>query len=140
MFKQWFQLHNKQAETAASEWNPSTRRLNFISLHIVDGGFELRNSSDCIASVRWDSVVKVIAYKWDCWSSDLICLGFFIPSQVDSEEMLQVHEEMLGFADFRGELPKHFEGMDLDWYHGVMFPALEACMRVVWQKSHQNLT
>ncbi len=73
--------------------------------------------TECVAA--WAAITRVVAYKRDLLSCDLICLAFEA-----GEVTLDADEEMEGWADLLEALPTHFKGIrpQQEWWMTVAFP------------------
>jgi len=72
------------------------------------------------AEVYWSEVVRLVAYKRDCFAIDLICLGL-----VTDKRFVEVNEEMEGWEGLIDALPTYLPGTleKADWWEKVAFPA-----------------
>jgi hypothetical protein len=71
-------------------------------------------------SGKWNDVNSAVAYKRNCLTVDLICLGF-----VTAESAVVIHEEMEGWEDLIDALPTYLPGTPdhAKWWAKVAFPA-----------------
>lgn len=71
-------------------------------------------------AAAWTAITRVVAYKVDLLSCDLICLAFEA-----GDLTLETDEEMEGWTDLLAALPAHFQGIppQQDWWMAVAFPA-----------------
>ena len=108
-------------------------------LRLKDEGFDLvvAAKGDVVASVRWDEVTRIQAYKLDLVTTDCICLLFELgPSRAP----IQVSEEWLGFQELFGPLAKRFPAIPESWYVDIMTPAFEAKRTVLFEASGNHRT
>jgi hypothetical protein len=103
------------------------RRVRRGSCHSVilhdESGLMLTDSyedgSVSKAEVHWSEVVRLVAYKRDCFAIDLICFGF-----VTDERFVEVNEEMEGWEALTDALPAYLPGTldKADWWAKVALP------------------
>jgi hypothetical protein len=91
----------------------------------------LSDKGDC-TKLHWDEVEEVHAYKKDLLTTDMICLAF---KKTAAEEYIHVHEEMAGYHDLLGVLPRYLAGFNLEWFSSVAFPAFDTNHQIIWRKS-----
>ncbi|CAG0978399.1 hypothetical protein PHYC_01629 [Phycisphaerales bacterium] len=82
------------------------------------------------ASFRWEDLSRIRAWKHDCFTYDLICLGFDMRG---TEESVFVHEEMEGFKDLVAEIERRCDRLDPKWWSKVAFPAFEQNHLTIWE-------
>jgi hypothetical protein len=84
------------------------------------------------ASLKWNEVKIVLAYKRDCWGADLICLGFTIPAGA-----IGVDEEMQGWSQLVERLPSLLPGIPplSDWWERVAKPPFAACVTKLLERA-----
>jgi hypothetical protein len=80
---------------------------------------------------RWDAVTRIETYKRDLFSTDLVCLDFFVGSQ---DLTYPAHEEMQGFVVLREQLSSRFPSVGEDWLRQVTFPPFAANHRVLYER------
>lgn len=73
-------------------------------------------------SIRWQDVTKIVAYKRDCFGTDLICL--LIATQAPA---IEINEEATGWQPFLDAAQQNLPGMVPfeTWFPQVAFPAFE---------------
>lgn len=71
--------------------------------------------------IDWRSIRRVVAYKRDLLTHDLLCLAL----ELDSEEVIELDESMTGWSHLLDALPARLPGAisSADWYRRVVFPA-----------------
>jgi hypothetical protein len=108
---------------------PEERKIS-----ITDQGFDIigltTNFKYC--TVTWVKVYRINAYKADLFSIDLICLTF---QQEDSDQLVEIHEDMDGFKQLAGILPQRFCGFEDIWYSKVLKPAFATNFTEVWKRA-----
>src|SRR5262249_156198 len=79
----------------------------------------IAESTQPMASLEWDDVSAVLAYKRDLYTVDLICLGF-----VTRNGTIEVHEEMQGWSQLLDQFPSRLPGAPpcSDWWGRVAKP------------------
>jgi hypothetical protein len=80
---------------------------------------------------RWDEVTRIVAYKRDLWTVDLICLDFFVASR---QLTYQADEEMHGFRDMSDRMRLLFPSVGESWWPEVAFPAFVTNEKVLYDK------
>ncbi|MBZ5615254.1 MAG: hypothetical protein LAO23_14695 [Acidobacteriia bacterium] len=83
------------------------------------------------ASLAWDEVDTVLAYKRDLYTVDLICLGFVTP-----ERTIEVHEEMQGWSQLVEQLPSRLRGMPpfSGWWESVAKPPFAPSVTTLYKR------
>jgi len=99
-------------------------------LTLDDEGLVLASSGgEQIASLQWDDVTRIEAYKTDIVTVDQICLDF-----ETSDGTVTITEDDEGFADIPAALLTRFDLEDIDWYANVMKPAFEPKRTLVYDR------
>jgi hypothetical protein len=85
-----------------------------------------------LASLEWNNVSAVLAYKRDLYAVDLICLGFVTP-----QGTIEVHEGMQGWSPLLEQLPSWLPGVPLasNWWERVAKPPFEACVTKLFDRA-----
>jgi hypothetical protein len=98
-----------------------------VSNHLIehsDVGVAIAAKTDRRESkeFRWSDVNRVLAYKRDCITVDLICLAIGTPA-----DAVEVDEEMEGWTTLVAKLPTYLPGCLAyeQWFAKVAFPAFE---------------
>lgn len=88
-------------------------------------------------SVLWSDVQKVVAYKRDELTTDLICLEFLL---LDSR-LFTLHEELEGWVTFVEGLPQHLPGCPTyaDWFRVVAHPPFATNETILWRKAPHDI-
>lgn len=81
---------------------------------------------------HWEEVARIITYKRDLSTVDLICLDFFVKSP---QSVYSTHDEMQGFQDLCEQMRLAFPSIDKGWWLEVAFPAFAANEQVLYGKS-----
>lgn len=84
-----------------------------------------------VASLKWNTVKTILAYKRDVYVCDLICLGF-----TTSDGTIEVNEEMQGWSQLVEKLPNVLPGTPpfSDWWERVAQPPFAPCVRTLFQR------
>lgn len=101
------------------------------SVLLDDAGFAVVEDGKTAFRVDWSCVERIIAYKEDLWSTDLICLGFYIDGNLD--RCYHVREEAEGWSDLLTAVAKRFE-VELEWHLEVAQPPFARCERTIWSR------
>ena len=90
------------------------------------------DSSSPQASLEWNDVNAVLAYKRDLYRVDLICLGF-----VTASGTIEVHEEMRGWSELLEQLPSRLRGLppSAEWWERVAKPPFASCMTKLYERA-----
>ncbi|GMG86374.1 hypothetical protein MNKW57_06950 [Biformimicrobium ophioploci] len=90
-------------------------------------GIRFLQDNSTIGKFQWDECSKIVTYKDDLLTTDLICLEF----ELSNGTVYLAHEEQPGFEDLISALSTAFPGIDGNWYVEVMTPAFERNYRVL---------
>lgn len=96
------------------------RHRHVAALLVTLDGFAIRQAGESRA-YRWDDVERITAMKRDLFAYDCICLILLL-----SDGIVEVNEDMRGFAGFREAMELHL-AIQQDWWMQVAFPAFAAC-------------
>ena len=96
---------------------------------VDDFGFQVIDAKQNRNPVRWNDVNRIQAFKRDLFSVDLICFQFHLDG---TEQLVEVDEQMDGFAVFEKILPEKFKGFDCDWFPKVAHPAFATNLTEIW--------
>jgi hypothetical protein len=104
-------------------------RCDESGLHVTVGDSA---SSVGAASLKWNEVKTVLAYKRDCYGADLICLGFTLPAGA-----IEVDEEMQGWPQLVERLPSLLPGIPplSDWWERVAKPPFASCVTKLLERA-----
>ena len=80
---------------------------------------------------KWSEVERIITYKVDCYTHDMIWLAF---ERRGYDEAIQIPEEAEGFADLMAALGKAFPEIDPQWYFTVMQPPFAENFTVLYRR------
>ena len=108
---------------------PSRAKMECIS--VSSDGFSVSSNGTLCWSLKWDEIARVVAFKRDLFSTDLICFGF---QRFDRQDAVWcIHEEMLGFKEFVVDLERVTDGAWPDQFKDVAHPAFEQCWTELWK-------
>jgi hypothetical protein len=107
------------------------RKPQQIRLDITDDVVTMFADGNEIWHFHWNAVTRIEAYKRDLFSTDLVCLDFFVESL---KMTYPTHEEMQGFVALREQLHRHFPSVVKDWLPQVTFPPFTKNHRVLYEK------
>jgi hypothetical protein len=100
-------------------------------------GFRVYFDGACAATVRWEDVLEIVAFKQDQFSCDSICFGFRCD---DSGAYQSVGEHEVNFDAFSRLVVVRFPGFRTDWYATVVQPPFVENWTVVWQAAPAKKT
>jgi hypothetical protein len=103
------------------------------SVHVTKDGLQVLRNGEVLAHVRWSDVKRIIAYKYDLFGTDEICVGFLTAPDADS--WLEISEEWAGFLEATSKMEMSFPTIPKDWYNEIMVPAFERKETVLWVSS-----
>jgi hypothetical protein len=96
---------------------------------VDDSGFQVIDTKRNRNLVRWSEVWRIQAFKRDLFAVDLICFQLYLDG---TEQIVEVDEQMDGFAAFEKILPEKFKGFDPDWFPKVANPAFAPNLTEIW--------
>ena len=103
------------------------------SIRVTQDGLDILRGDDMLASVRWSDVKKIIAYKYDLFATDEICIGFL--ASPDADSWLEISEHWSGFSEATNMMEAIFPSIPKNWYTQIMVPAFERKETVLWDGS-----
>ncbi|MEQ8788514.1 MAG: hypothetical protein RIC55_19545 [Pirellulaceae bacterium] len=95
---------------------------------VTNTGFRLGGVSGESLAVAWDDVAEIVAYKWDVWGYDIICLGF---RRRGGEGYIEVGEDFTDYEEFVPCVEARFP-LAKDWRRRVAFPAFATNWATIW--------
>jgi hypothetical protein len=99
------------------------------TLLAYDLSLELKTAKGETATLQWNDVKEIHAFKRDLVTSDLICLTF-VPLQGQG---LEINEEMAGYFDLQPWLQIKFPEIQAGWV--LDSPAFETNHKVIWKRT-----
>lgn len=103
------------------------RRRSKPSIKLDEGGLRIVRGARA-EGFAWNEVVRIDAYKLDCYTVDCICLLFALRDGSHYE----VQEDMDGFEALENEVHVQFEHIPNDWWSQVAFPAFAENRTLLW--------
>lgn len=92
-------------------------------LHISadEAGIKVDSGSGGRPVIAWDQVTRIVAFKRDVYSHDLICLLI----ETKDKSVLDINESMPGWTELVNELEIRLPSAKphADWFTEVVFPA-----------------
>lgn len=104
-----------------------------VEIRTDEHGLKIFHGVDVRAVLHWSEVKKIIAYKYDVFTMDEICVGFF--KAIDAEDWLEISENWPGFKNACETMKSVFPGIEQNWQMEVMFPPFERCETILWQEA-----
>ena len=104
-----------------------------ITIALSLEGIELRSGSiQRTVAISWDSVVRIVAFKRDLYSRDLLCAAI----EMQPQAVVELDESMDGWNNFIQELPAHLPGALAAerWFSGAAFPAFEVSPTEIFRR------
>jgi len=103
-----------------------------LEIHCDETGFLVlgSESGQSKASLTWNSVETVLAFKRDLFAVDVICLAFGT-----AEGAIEVHEEMQGWQQLVEQLPSKLPGASplSEWWEQVAKPPFATCTTTIYR-------
>lgn len=87
-------------------------------------------NEETLETLRWSDVRRIIAYKYDLFSYDEICVGFLTDPTAD--DWLEISERSDGFADAMKFVEARFPSIPDRWFWDVSRPAFVRNETVLW--------
>ena len=86
-------------------------------------------------SLSWSEITEVIAYKLDCYGTDLLCVALG-----GETNAIELNESMEGWAGLLDRLEEYLPGCQSkdDWYKVVVSPALQTNRTVIFSRERTN--
>lgn len=97
----------------------------------TEDGIQVVSAGEILASVQWCHVKKIITYKYDLLTTDVICVGFL--TEKDAHSWLEISEDWHGFREATDRMESRFPSIPKDWFVNVMVPAFERRERVLYE-------
>ncbi len=103
----------------------------FPTVTVTDSGFTLSGGYREATAVRWSDVVEIVAYKFDAWTYDVICLGFRLDG---SDSYIEVAKHCLGYKSFLKAVETKFP-LKKGWWSQVVSPPFATNWMTIWGSS-----
>ena len=96
-----------------------------------DDGFTAFWGDGRAVEVKWPEVERVVTYKVDCFTYDMIWLAF---ERRGHDAILRIPEEAEGFKELMSALCEAFPEIDPEWYFNVMQPPFAENLTVLFER------
>jgi len=105
-------------------------RIPSKRIHLLPGGMELLNieTGERFWQLNWTDVKEIVAYKWDLFGYDLICIGF---RTADEHAYWEVAEEDYNWNTLCDFLRSEFK-LNPRWWSHVAYPAFVTNWTTIW--------
>ena len=100
-----------------------------LTIEVRRDGLTVHQENSTTASMRWEDVLAVRAFKLDCYGYDTIY--FAVESTVDGAGFL-MSEDHIQFKELVSAFEARLTGFDREWFNRVAFPAFERCETVLY--------
>ena len=126
-FASWAMRRNKIANTPWWLQQKCDCTTELIRIYPIDGDYDVTS-----ASVSWNQVTSIVAFKVDLLTTDLICCAI-----TDGREIVTVNEEMSEWPSVMTTLNSMFGSaiQPPDWYAQVMMPAFAENRMAIYVRS-----
>jgi hypothetical protein len=83
--------------------------------------------------LRWKDIVKLEAFKRDCFAVDLICLAMCLNDNTEVE----INEEMNGWQPLMRKLPEYLSGCEKfdEWFDVVAQPPFKENLTIIYRRA-----
>ena len=108
--------------------------VQFPKVTVTDSGFRLAGGSHEPLGIAWDDIVEIVAFKWDIFVYDVICLGFRL---IGAEDFIEVAEAFSGYKNFIKAVESRF-ALAENWWNDVAFPAFETNWSTIWESNPRS--
>jgi hypothetical protein len=105
-----------------------------VQVQLSDDGFEITWEEGRAEAMKWSDVDRVVTYKVDCFTYDMIWLAF---ERRGHNEALHIREETEGFQNLISALAKAFPEVNAEWYFYVMQPAFAENLTVLFERKRE---
>lgn len=95
-------------------------------------GFELRKAESLVGGIKWAEIRKIVAFKRDLVTSDIVCLEFHL---LGTDQVFEVNDDVGGFWDLVRRLKEVFPSSDQEWEAAVIRPAFARNARLIFERS-----
>ncbi len=86
-------------------------------------------------TIRWRDITEISAWKDDCVTTDLICIGLNAVGRHD--QTFSFDEDTPGYEAAIAELERRFT-LPEDWWSEVAFPPFHECHRTLWRAAEDH--
>jgi len=85
-------------------------------------------------TVAWNEIQEIKAYLGDLYTIDLFCIVLY----TDTNQILEVHEDMQGYPQFLESLMQVFGDIDKNWSKELYAITVQSPPRLIWQRSQEK--
>ena len=100
------------------------------TLVLSPNGFTIHERKKSDLAVEWNLITKIVAYKVDEWSTDLVCFDLW----AGGNPFVTIHEDMPGFIEVTDAMAGVFQGYLASWRQDVILPPFERNETLVWER------
>jgi hypothetical protein len=97
-----------------------------------EGGFIISQDGVESGSIKWDSVIEIMAWKDDLFTVDEIAVGF---RSEDDGGMTIIRESDEGFIGVQSDFESRFDDIADDWWSNVAFPPFAENPTTIWKRA-----
>lgn len=92
-----------------------------VHISADESGIKVDSGSGWGPVITWDQITRIVAFKRDVYSHDVICLLI----ETSTKSLLEVNEGTPGWTELVNELPIHLPSARpySQWFTDVAFPA-----------------
>jgi hypothetical protein len=83
-----------------------------------------------VFNVSYLHVQRIVGFKRDLYTFDMVCIAFEM-----RDTTVEINEEMDGYDSVIATLPKHFSGLEAEWWAKVVFPPVATNWTTIWETS-----
>ena len=98
-----------------------------------ENGFDVHDQYRLLWSIRWDEIIRVVAFKLDRWSTDTICFGFQRNGETD--RVWCIEEDWHGYKQVVPGIEELTQGGWPEKFVQVAKPAFEFNWTLIWEVS-----
>jgi hypothetical protein len=101
--------------------NKKSAPTDQVRISADDSGIKVDSGSGWGPVMAWDQITRIVAFKRDVYSHDVICLLI----ETSNKSVLEVNEGMPGWTELVNELPIRLPSARpySQWFTDVAFPA-----------------
>ena len=101
---------------------------------IFEEGFSLHEDDAKEVRIEWPAIGKIVAFKEDLLTFDLVCLEFHL---VAGDKIVELNEDTKGFWELVEKLKAVFPDSDQAWESKVLKPAYSRNPFTIYEKQRQ---
>jgi hypothetical protein len=112
------------------------RRKAFpVRIDITARGFDVYEGDRQVASVAWDDVDEIVAFKRDMLTWDLVCLEFVLRGR---DRACEVNDDAAEFWNLVKHVKEVFPESVQDWERLVVKPAFATNLTVIFKRTRTD--